>query len=225
MSSHSSFHQIVRARHSVRKFLPNPLTVDQLRVVLTDAQHAPSNCNTQPWIVHVASGETKRNLSNALREHAERGRLSPDFSWDETAFPDVLDARRKDQGRAYYQALGIERSDAPGRREALLRNLDFFGAPHVAFLFLPAIGDSVRVASDVGMYAQTLLLALSDGGFGAVPQTVLGLFADPVRQVLGLDDDMKLLFGISFGYADTSDPASSLVLDRAGLEDVVTFHT
>jgi hypothetical protein len=74
----------------------------------------------------------------------------------------VDSAYRKDQGRAYYQALGIERSDAPWRRGALLRNLDFFGATHVAFLFLPAIGESVRVVS-IAAAAISSLLGVREG--------------------------------------------------------------
>ena len=102
-----------------------------------------------------------------------------DFSWDETAFPAALDTRRREQGRSYYQALGIARGDMTARKDALLRNLEFFNAPHVAFLFLPAVGDCVRVASDIGMYAQTMLLSLTARGFAGVPQTLLECLRNP----------------------------------------------
>ena len=38
-----------------------------------------------------------------------------------------------------------------------------------------------------------------------VQQTLPGMLADPVREMLGVEDDMKLLFAISFGYADRAD--------------------
>jgi nitroreductase len=224
MEDKTSFHDLVRLRRSVRKFLPTPLTTDQIEAVLQDAQRSPSNCNTQPWIVHIVSGASKAALTKALLEHAMDNSFSPDFSWDETAFPGVLDERRREQGKTYYEALGIARADKEGRRDAMLRNLHFFGAPHVAFLFMPSIGDGVRVASDVGMYAQTFLLSLASLGFAGVPQTLLGLFANPVREVLGVPADMKLLFGISFGYADPIALPTSPYMPRAPISDSSVLH-
>ena len=58
---------VVRERRATRQFLPTPLTSEQIRAVLADAQNAPSNCNTQPWHVHVASGAMKDTLSAARR--------------------------------------------------------------------------------------------------------------------------------------------------------------
>ena len=48
----------IRARRSVRGFLPKPVPAKTLHAVFELAQWAPSNCNTQPWITQVASGET-----------------------------------------------------------------------------------------------------------------------------------------------------------------------
>jgi nitroreductase len=45
------FRDVVRNRHSVRSFRPDPVPEAVLRSVLEDAQRAPSNCNTQPWQV------------------------------------------------------------------------------------------------------------------------------------------------------------------------------
>lgn len=104
------------------------------------------------------------------------------------------------------------------------RNLEFFGAPHVAMLFMPAFHDGVRVASDVGMYAQTFLLSLAAHGLAGVPQTYLGFYADTVREVLGVDPSLKMLFGISFGYPDLDSAASSFHMDKASIEENVTFH-
>jgi nitroreductase len=224
MDNTLSFQDLVRLRRSVRQFLPTPLSIDEIEAVLNDAQRAPSNCNTQPWTVHIVSGTTKAALSKSLVEHANDNRFSPDFSWDEKAFPAVLDERRREQGKTYYEALGIARGDAAARHEALLMNLHFFGAPHAAFLFMPVVGDSVRVASDLGMYAQTLLLSLAARGYAGIPQTLLGLFAEPVRATLGVPENMKLLFGISFGHADPAALQRAPYMPRALISDSAVLH-
>ena len=120
--------------------------------------------------------------------------------------------------------MGIAREDYEGRQKEGLRNFTFFNAPHVAFLFMPSFGDNVRVASDIGMYAQSFLLSLAARGIGSIPQTSIGMQADTIRQVLGVSDDMKLLFGISFGYPDREDKANSFRMGREPIESNVTLH-
>lgn len=224
-NSPRSFTDIVRSRRSVRGFLPDPVPAADVRAVLEDAQRAPSNCNTQPWQVHVVSGAHRDALSAELLEADRDGRFSSDFSFDYADFGDgVYIQRAQEQGAAYYRSLGVERSDTRARRDAALRNLEFFGAPHVAFLFMPQFGDGARVAGDVGMYAQTFLLALEARGLAGIPQTMLGSYADVVRESLGIKPEMKLLFGISFGRADPEGPASEYRMGRAPLDESVVVH-
>ena len=162
-----------------------------------------------------------RRMILARRE----GALSLDFSFDVADFGSgTYRERQQSQGAAYYQSLGVERSDYAGRDAAGERGLAFFGAPHAAFLFMPRFGDGVRVASDVGMYAQTLLLALEAQGLAGIPQTMLGYYADVVREVLGVDPSMGLLFGISFGTADPRGPSDAYRMGRAPLHESVVVH-
>ncbi|MNR56312.1 hypothetical protein D3C85_1768600 [compost metagenome] len=74
------------------------------------------------------------------------------------------------------------------------------------------------------MYAQTLLLSLAAHGFAGTPQTVLGFYPHTIREALNVSDEFKLLFGISFGYADPSSPAQRIDVGRARLEESVVLH-
>ncbi|WP_344525874.1 nitroreductase [Streptomyces rectiviolaceus] len=215
----------MRSRYSVRKFHPAPLPASDIRGVLEDAQAAPSNCNTQPWTVHVVSGGARDALSKELLKADEEERLSSDFSFSYADFGDgtYLD-RAHDHAATLYQALGIPRSDREARKAAARENLQFHGAPHAAFLFMPAFGDGVRAAGDIGMYAQNFLLSLTARGLGGIPQTMLGFYADTVREFLGVPEELKLLFGISFGTADLAAPANGFHMGRVPLEQSVVLH-
>lgn len=219
-----AFDETVRQRTSVRAFLPTPLTDEQIHAVLQDAQYSPSNCNTQPWHVHVVSGETKDRLAQLMIDHDIAGKQTPDFTFAYEAFHGDYFDRSQQQAKLYYEALGIARDDKEKRREYYLRNYRFFDAPHAAFLFMPSFGDNVRVASDIGMYGQTFLLSLAARGFAGIPQTLLGFHADLVREALGVSDEYRLLFGISFGYADTSNIAATLRMPRIPVESSVVMH-
>jgi nitroreductase len=223
-SSSKSFHDVVRERHSVRKFLPQAVPDALLRKVVAEAQLSPSNCNTQPWQVHIASGATRDLLSQAIRAAEAAGEYSPDFSFSIDDYPGLFNQRARDQGAAYYKAIGIAREAVVDRQTAARHNLDFFGAPHVALLFMPPVGDNVRVAGDIGMYAQTFLLSLVANGLGGIPQTMLGSYAETIRKVLGIDNSLKMLFGISFGYPDMTAAANHYRIDRGPIEGNVTFH-
>lgn len=224
MSQTRSFHEVIRARHSVRSFRPDPVPDAVLRSVFEEAQLTASNCNTQPWQVHVVSGAKRDALSTAMLAAEEAGVATPDFTFSQAEFHGLYQDRAKAQGAVYYQAVGVPREAFDERRDAYRRNLEFFGAPHAALLFMPVFGDGVRVAADIGMYAQTLLLSLVAHGLGGIPQTMLGFYADAVREELGIDPSLKMLFGISFGYPDTEHAANSFRIGRAPIEESVTFY-
>jgi nitroreductase len=220
----TDFETVAKTRRSVRQYLSDPVPHETLAKVLDHAQYAPSNCNTQPWRVHILSGDVKDTFGKLIEAAYDAEQDTADFSFAIDDFDDASRMRAREQGAAYYNALGIAREDFDQRQDAIKRNLSFFGAPHVALLFMPTVGDNVRVAADIGMYAQNFLLSLVANGLAGIPQTMLGSFADPARSLLGLSDDMKLLFGISFGYPDHEHLASRYEIGRIPVSESVFLH-
>lgn len=53
---------------------------------------------------------------------------------------------------------------------------------------------------------------------------IIVMFAEPVRNALRVDSHLKLLFGISFGQPDPDGLSAKLRIDRAPLNESVTFH-
>jgi nitroreductase len=221
----TTFEDAVRIRRSIRGFLDKPVAQDVIREVLQDAQHAPSNCNTQPWNVHIVRGERLKQLSQLLHAKNDAGEFTPDFSFDVNDFYGEYRERNNALGKAYYEAMNVMREDKEARHRAGAMNYSFFNAPQAAFLFMPSFGDDVRVAGDMGMYGQTFLLSLAARDLGGIPQTSLGFFAGTIREFLGIPHELKLLFGISFGYPDEDAPGNRVHMDRVPLETSVTFHS
>jgi nitroreductase len=217
------FDKIVSARRSLRGFLPQPVDAATLDKVFSVAQRAPSNCNTQPWVVHVVSGDKLDKMRAEMPERFMSGNFTMDFPYD-GVYEGVYKERQHGAAQALYDAVGIAREEKEKRHVQFMRNFTFFDAPHAAFLFLPE-PFGLREAADLGMYAQTLMLALTAHGLGSCPQTALSFQADYVRTELGIAANNKLLFGLSFGYPDAEVPANNCVTDRATLSDTVTFHS
>lgn len=214
--------ELQQKRKTVRAFLPQAVAPELLTKVFSQAQSAPSNCNTQPWLVHVASNTKRDEVAKALQTKLMQGEFQMDFPY-EGKYQGVYKERQVDAAVKLYQAMGIAKDDKLARDAAFFRNFEFFGAPHVAFIFMPE-AFSLREAADCGMYVQNLLLSMAAEGLAACPQTALSFHADCVREVLDIPKSQKLLLGISFGYEDKKAAANQFTTQKAALNETVTFH-
>lgn len=213
---------LIRTRRATRAFRADEVPQDTMRSVFALAGSAPSNSNTQPWHVEVVSGATRDRLAEALVAAHEAGAQSVDFPYREGLFQGALATRRAEFGAQLYETLGIARDDTDLLDGYNAKSLRFYGAPHVAMLFAPP-NTEARIAADIGMYAQTLLLAMTAHGIASCPQALLTFYADTVRSELGVSD-RKLLLGISFGYSDESAVVNSFRVPRADVSETTRFH-
>jgi nitroreductase len=217
----NTFLDIVNARRSMRDFKSDPVPEEVISAVFGAAQRAPSNCNTQPWFVHVVTGETLERLRAELPAKFAAGEIALDFPYD-GQYDGVYKERQYASAAALYDSLGIAREQKAERNAWFMRNFSFFDAPAVAFFTLPT-GFGLREACDLGMYAQTVMLGLTAHGLGSCPQTALAFLANVIRPTLALGDHEQLMFGMSFGYP-TDMAVNEVRTERAGLAEVVTFH-
>ncbi len=218
----TSFEQLVRERRSVRGFLDKPVPEALIQRIFDTARWAPSGTNVQPWHVCVASGDTlARMRSEFMQRFANREKIVTDHAPD-GRLGDPWRERKRACARALYGAMDIEWEDREGRGRAAARNYEFFDAPHAAFFSMHGLFGA-QSAADVGMYAQTLMLAMTDHGIASCAQGTLRNYPDFVRETFGLDPELKVLFGLSFGYEDTSVPANAARTDRAPLNETVEF--
>ena len=200
--------RLLQARRSVRGFRADPVPDALIERVFAMAAFAPSNCNVQPWVAHVVAGDAAKRMRTLLHETAAAGtRPAPDFALT-GKYPDQYRTRQIDAAKALFAATGVARDDVPARTESFLRNFRFFDAPHAIFLFIPAWA-GMREGADCGMYAQSLMLAMTACGLASCAQGALSHHAAIIHRELGVGDDLKLLFGIAFGYADDDHPANA----------------
>ena len=214
--------EAIRARRSVRGYLDKPVPKAVLQKVFELAQWAPSNCNIQPWKVFVASGETRDRLRARIVESVMKGEaFKPDYDYP-GKFEGEYRTRQVACAVTMYTKMGIGRDDSAGRARASLRNFELFDAPHVAFLGMDrAFGTTV--ALDVGMYGQNLMLAMTAHGISSCAQGSMRYHPDFVREEFGLGEEIRILFGISFGYEDPSVPANETRIEREDIHESVVF--
>jgi nitroreductase len=213
----TEFDEVVTQRRSTRMFLRDkPVPRELIEEALALAMRAPSNSNVQPWRVFIASGPRRDRLVEALVEEA-----SVELPVT-TGIPESYLPLRQELGALVYGSMGIARHDKEGRRLAQLRNWEFFRAP---------VGAVVCVHRDlglvdtlgVGMFLQTLVLALTERGLGTCVQVSIAAYPEILRAQLGIPDELTVLCGLAIGYPDPAFAGSSLVTPRNPVEKNVVF--
>lgn len=214
------FSALVRARHSVRDFRPDPIDASTIAAILDDARYSPSWSNTRPYCVAVATGERLERLRQAytaefdasiglqrlrpvaILRAALTGRLPDgDFrTW--RPYPSQLRERSVKIGKGLYEHLGIARGDRASRDANNRRNLEFFGAPTVLWLFVHKKMLPFS-AHDAGLMLQTLMLSAQANGVGSCALGVLATWRGPVDAEFLVPDDYVLITGLALGHPST----------------------
>lgn len=208
--------ETIRQRRSTRLFLPDPVPRHLVEEAAELAMRAPSNSNVQPWQVVFASGAARARLVAALLDKA---RAEPPKV---PQLPPAFAHLRQDLGAQVYGSMGIARHDTEGRREAVLRNWEFFRAPLGGVVFMHQDLDHVD-SLGVGMFLQNLLLALTARGLGTCVQVSIAGYPEIVREQLGIAADMRILCGLAVGYPDPDFPANTLRTGRDSLAKHLVF--
>ena len=216
--------EAIYTRRSVRGYLDKEVPQEVLHRIFEIAQQAPSNCNVQPWKVYVASGELKEQLKRQMFENTANGITpNPDYEY-RGDFENEYRVRQVECAVALYSKMGIGRGDKEGRMRAVLRNFEFFDAPYIAFVGMDS-GFGTTVAVDVGMWAQTLMLTMVSFGLHSCPMGTMRNYPDLVREAFHIEDGTRILFGISFGYEDTSVPANQTRTSRDAVSANIEFRS
>ena len=97
--------------------------------------------------------------------------------------------------------MGIAREDTAGHAAAVLRNWEFFPAP-VAGIVCMHRDLGPADALSVGMFLQTLLLALTERGLGSCVEVSISGYPKIVRAQLAIPTELSILCGLPIGYPD-----------------------
>ena len=213
--------ECIKTRMSIRKFKPAPVPLDILMKVIEAAQWSPSYKKSQPWEVVIVSGEKKEALSKHLVELLEKNTPPcPDLP-EPQSWPPVIDARIIALMKKRGEILGVDLNSPEIRKKSKIANFRFYGAPHGMLLFQDSSLTSWSLF-DMGLFAQSLMLAAHAHGLGTVPQAFLTDYAEYVKKFLGIPESKRFVLGISIGYPDMESPANRFRTDRVNTDEIVS---
>ncbi len=217
--------EAARTRMSCRAFLDTPVPEETVREILDAARWAPSGGNLQPWHVHVLTGEPLKELLDSISPRFNTLPLAEGAEYQ--VYPAPLTppytGRRFKCGADLYASIGIPREDRPGRYRQFARNFEFFGAPVGIFISIDRLMGPPQW-SDVGMFAQNIMLLARDHGLHTCAQEAWTFWHKTLTAYLELPENMMLFCGIALGHADTEHPINNWRTERAELDEFAVLR-
>ncbi len=163
--------ELCHQRRSIREFTSELVPMPVLEKLVTAAGCSPSSKNTQPWRLFLVQGSALDALrADYLAAFAANTPAKPDYRYSPDPLPAAWAQRAKDCGIGIFKHKGIGREDTEKRRAHDRENFRFFGAHQVFFLGTQAGTSTQGTFLDCGFVLQTLMLGLTDLGYGSCPQ-------------------------------------------------------
>ena len=162
--------QAMQERRSIRGFKKDPVSRELLEEVIALANRAPSSMNTQPWHLHVLTGEPLEKVREGNSTRMLQGIPPVREISDHGAYAGVHRDRQVGIAKQLFAAMGIERDDKERRQDWVMRGFRQFDAPvSIVVCFDKSLDDNGTIAHfDLGAVTYGLVLAAWSKGLGSV---------------------------------------------------------
>jgi len=124
-----NFSDLIKARKSIRGFQNKAVPQALIDDIIEVAKWAPSSMNTQPWHVHVVTGEPLDRIRQGNMNNMVKGiPAKRDFPMKE-AYEGQHRQRQVEIAVQLFEAMGIARDDKEKRTDWVMRGFRQFDAP------------------------------------------------------------------------------------------------
>lgn len=218
------FKELVQTRRSIRGYKKDPVPLEVLREIVEIAKGAPSSMNTQPWHMHIVTGEPLERIRKGNTENMVAG-IPPkrDFPMKE-AYEGIHRQRQVDVAIQLFEAMGIERNDKARRTDWVMRGFRQFDAPVSIVLTYDKYLEPAAISQfDLGAVSYGICLAAWERGLGTVINGQGIMQSSVVREHANIPDDQNIMICIAMGYPDEEFSANAVRSVRAENNDFVRY--
>ena len=221
--SYDNLRLLLNSRYSCRAYKKQEVSEKDIREIISTASRVPTWCNAQPWEVLVTRGEATEKLSQLLIESTKTQQINPDFNWP-TQYVGQYAQRRRQCGYQLYESIGIQKEDKKRRKEQMMLNYKFFGAPHVAII--TSESDLGPYGSmDCGGFIAAFTIVAQAKGIATIAQASITGYAQTIRKYFQIPKNRLIQTAISFGYSDDLHPVNHFRTEREKSEKVVKIFS
>ena len=149
------FQALVHSRRSVRGFRNEAVPKAVIREIIEDAKRAPSSMNSQPWHVHVLTGEPLEQVRRRNMEEMAAGKPSKRDIFTHGPYEGAHRERQVGVAKQLFAAMGIARDDKAMRQDWVLRGFRQFDAPVSLVLTYDRVLDPALPATSISACSAT----------------------------------------------------------------------
>lgn len=218
------FSELIKARKSTRGYLQKPVPKALIEEIIEVAKWSPSSMNTQPWHVHVVTGEPLERIRRGNTENMVNG-VPPkrDFPMKES-YEGIHRARQVGIAVQLFDVMGIARDDKARRTDWVMRGFRQFDAPVSLVLTYDKYLEPAAISQfDLGALSHALVLAAWERGLGSVINGQGIMQSAVVREHAGIPVDQNIMICIAMGYPDDSFVANSVKSVREDADKFVRY--
>ena len=218
MASQFNFKELMKQRHSARKFQQKEIPEETLKSIITTALDSPSWCNSQPWNVYVVSGKPLEEIKKVwISKNDEKIKGYADIQpVHRTEFSERCQKNMQEEFK-----LIEEKTKDPELKTFWRYNIECFNAPAIVYLTVHK-GHSKWSIYDLGGFGMALMLAAKDHGVDSVVAYELAKYPDVLRQYAKIPDSEDIAVGIALGY-ETEDDVNKFRAKKHTLDEVCHF--
>ncbi len=219
------FQQLAFERRSTRGYLDKPVPRELIDEIIEVAAQAPSSMNTQPWHVHVVTGDVLDRIRTGNTEQMmATGKPNREIR-GHTRYEGVHRERQKAVAAQLFEAAGIAWDDKTRRLDWTMRGFRQFDAPvSVIGCIDRDLEDSTEAYFDLGQFVYGMVLAAWDRGIGCVINGQGILQSPVVREHARIPDDQLIVITVAMGFPDDTFPANDVVSHRRPVAEIATYH-
>jgi nitroreductase len=219
-----NYEEVVLGRRSIRAFQQQPVPRSVIEDVIALAVRAPSSMNTQPWHLHVLTGEPLDRIRAENTERMLNGVPPAKESRGTGAYEGDHRQRQIEIAVQLFQAMGIARDDKDKRQDWVLRGFRQFDAPVSIVVTYDRVLQEGDIAQfDCGALVNGLVNAAWSRGLGCVVNSQGIMHSSVVREHAGIPDDQVIMICVAMGYPDDDFPANAVVSKRRSVDEVASF--
>jgi nitroreductase len=219
MDSKYKFKELMKERHSIRKFQKKEIPENILKEIISISLLSPSWANTQPWNIYVASGNTLEEIRKIwISKNKENIKGYSDIPAGHRT--DFSERSQKIMENLLNQ-VGEFLKD-PTMKEFSEANATMFSAPTVVYLTLPK-GHTKYSILDLGALEMSIMLAAKDYGVDSIVAYELIKYPDVLRNSCKIPENEDIIIGIALGYEE-NDILNKFRANKLSLDEVCHFY-
>jgi len=219
-----SFEQTVMSRRSIRGYKPDPVPKSVIDEIVSVARWAPSSMNTQPWHLHVVTGEPLERIREGNTDKMMAGAPPDREIRMHGGYQGIHRDRQKHVAGQLFEAMDIAWEDKPGRRDWAMRGFRQFDAPVSIIGTIDSNLENSTVAYfDLGQMMYGLTLAAWDRGLGTVINGQGISQSAVVRKHANIPDEQIIVITVAMGYPADEFAANDVRSLRRDASEIVNY--